>query len=166
MAPVRPTRLWTTILGAPVVPEVSITHSVSARVAGRCYGIRSERHRSHDQEIGALLEVFRLGVRHHGVDLGLRHHGRDIRGLQVRRRDDDAAGEAIEIDEGEGGRQLVAGSTRTERSANRSRAARERCRDGDRPAEREMPWLRESGFRGPEPYATIDGGLCRRAASS
>ena len=48
-----------------------------------------------------------IQIADHGVDLGLRHHGRDVGGLQVRRRDDDAASEAIEIDQGEGGRPLV-----------------------------------------------------------
>ena len=92
-----------TSLGAPVVPEVSKTHSVRSLARRmRCAGAISAEHADEARGLG------RAAVADYRVDFAGRDHRGQVLVRHVRRAQHDAPGNPVEFDQRQGGGKLVA----------------------------------------------------------
>ena len=107
MAPVRASSVCATILGTPVVPDVNITHSVLRAAACRrtpSAGRRESWSKYVDHVAGPAHGV---AVRHQSSIPARLMTSSDVFRLQVRRRDHDAGGDAVQRDQRQRGRKLA-----------------------------------------------------------
>ena len=132
IAPVRPARVWTTILGLPEVPEVSMTHSVATAFAR--LRARPARAASRSGNTGRSRSANSAGSRSVtiAVDVRVVNQGLQVLGPKIGRAEHDPPRNPVESRSGPGRRS----------TARPSPAAPLRpASSGNRPAEAGAAWL-------------------------